>query len=78
MLVAPSTLLEEFSSAPCGRRQRRPGQWTVLVSREVERPLNEGTFHRGTASVTQFVARKNAELPDELDDCVSSPLGRCV
>ena len=38
----------------------------VLFAREVTRPLNEGRFHRGVATLTQFVARAPREAKSEL------------
>uniref|UniRef100_A0A7S3PKW3 tRNA-uridine aminocarboxypropyltransferase n=1 Tax=Aplanochytrium stocchinoi TaxID=215587 RepID=A0A7S3PKW3_9STRA len=33
----------------------------ILISREIERELTEGTYHRGRAAVVQFLARKPLE-----------------
>ena len=38
----------------------------VLFAREVTRPLNEGRFHRGVVTLTQFVARLPCAVKSEL------------
>jgi hypothetical protein len=48
----------------------------VLVSRELCRGLEEGNFHRGQATVTQFVARRQAGAmrPLQPDQAYSTPV----
>lgn len=49
MLLSRSEIEQEFAG------------FDVLLSREIERDLVEGTFHNGLANVVQFIARKKLE-----------------
>ena len=50
----------------------------VLVSREVERQLDEGRYHRGLAVVTQFVARRPWAVAGATEAAVGSDVAAVV